>query len=90
MSGQTLIHTGIDFDKQGKQSGHLSIPYSYNLGGWASLLVPLTVIRNGDGPTVLAMAGNHGDEYPGQVAILKLCRELDERGIAGKESLGQD
>ena len=22
------------------------------------------------------MAGNHGDEYPGQVAILKLCREL--------------
>ncbi|MEO7653431.1 MAG: succinylglutamate desuccinylase/aspartoacylase family protein, partial [Bryobacteraceae bacterium] len=84
MGDETLIHTGIDFDRQGTQSGHLSSPYSYNLGGWANLLVPLTVIRNGDGPTVLAMAGNHGDEYPGQVAILKLCRELDERGISGR------
>lgn len=84
MGGETLIHTSIDFDRHGKQSGHLAIPYSYNLGGWANLLVPLTVIRSGKGPTVLAMAGNHGDEYPGQVAILKLCRELDERAITGR------
>ena len=25
------------------------------------------------------MAGNHGDEYPGQVAILRLMRELDQQ-----------
>ncbi len=70
----TQIHSEIDFDLQGKQRGHLAIPYSHNLGGWANLLIPICVIRNGDGPTVLLMAGNHGDEYPGQVAILKLWR----------------
>jgi predicted deacylase len=64
---------------RGKQRGHLGIPYSHNLGGWANLLIPICVIRNGDGPTVLLMAGNHGDKYPGQVAILKLWRELERR-----------
>ena len=96
----TQIHATVDFHRPGKQHGHLMIPYSYNLGGWANLMVPITVIQNGephadkdgdgvrdtdhDGPTVLAMAGNHGDEYPGQVAILKLCRELQEADVRGR------
>jgi len=62
--------------------------------------VPITVIQNGDrntdkdgdgirdtdhdGPTALVLAGNHGDEYPGQVAILKLCRELQESDVCGR------
>ena len=29
------------------------------------------------------LAGNHGDEYPGQVAILKLMRELQPEQVAG-------
>lgn len=77
------IHTDIDFARDGKQSGVLAIPYSYNLGGWANLMVPISVIRNGDGPAVLLMAGNHGDEYPGQVAILKLWRELRAQDVSG-------
>jgi predicted deacylase len=81
----TQIHTEIDFDlTRGKQRGHLTIPYSHNLGGWANLLIPICVIRNGDGPTVLLMAGNHGDEYPGQVAILKLWRELEPEHVTGR------
>ena len=80
----TQIHTGIDFNQaHGKQCGHLAIPYSHNLGGWANLRVPIARIRNGDGPVVLLMAGNHGDEYPGQVAILKLWRELTPEQVAG-------
>lgn len=78
------IHSTVNFDTDGKQHGTLGIPYSYNMGGWANLLVPITVIRNGDGPTALVMAGNHGDEYPGQVAILKLCRELQAADVAGR------
>lgn len=81
---ETQIHSSVDFDQPGKQHGHLFIPYSYNLGGWANLMVPVTVIQNGDGPTALAMAGNHGDEYPGQVAILKLCRELQTEQVRGR------
>ena len=83
MSG-TQIHTDIDFTQaHGKQCGHLAIPYSHNLGGWANLRVPVCTIRNGTGPVVLLMAGNHGDEYPGQVAILKLWRELAPEDVAG-------
>lgn len=79
------IHTEIDFGQSyGRQRGHLAIPYSYNMGGWANLLVPVSLIANGEGPTVLLMAGNHGDEYPGQVAILRLWRELEPEMVQGK------
>ncbi|MBI1914580.1 MAG: succinylglutamate desuccinylase/aspartoacylase family protein [Planctomycetes bacterium] len=78
------IHVTVDFDRAGKQYGHLCVPYSYNLGGWANLLVPVAVVRNGAGPTVLVLAGNHGDEYPGQVAILRLMRELRPEQVRGR------
>lgn len=78
------MHCSVDYDLPGKQHGHLAVPYSYNLGGWANLLLPITVISNGPGPNVLLMAGNHGDEYPGQVAILKLMRELTTEHIRGR------
>ncbi len=78
------IHVSIDLHQPGKQHGHLYVPYSYNLAGWANLMLPLTVINNGPGPQVLLLAGNHGDEYPGQIAILKLCRELGIQDIQGR------
>jgi predicted deacylase len=81
---QSQIHATVDFDRAGKQHGHLCVPYSYNLGGWANLLVPVAVVRNGDGPTVLVLAGNHGDEYPGQVAVLRLMRELRAEQVRGR------
>ena len=78
------VHTTIDYQRdQAKQCAHLAIPYSHNLGGWANLQVPIAVIRNGPGPVVLLMAGNHGDEYPGQVAIMHLWRELDVPDVSG-------
>jgi N-alpha-acetyl-L-2,4-diaminobutyrate deacetylase len=79
----TQIHSTIDLDAGGAQYGHLAIPYSYNLGGWANLQVPIASLRNGNGPAVLLMAGNHGDEYPGQVAILNLWRELQAHDVTG-------
>jgi N-alpha-acetyl-L-2,4-diaminobutyrate deacetylase len=81
---KTQIYCPIDFERPGKQQGYLQVPYSYNLGGWAQVMVPITVIANGTGPTALVMAGNHGDEYPGQVAILKLCRELQPEQVQGR------
>ncbi len=29
-------------------------------------MIPMTIIANGQGPTVLVMGGNHGDEYQGK------------------------
>ena len=81
---KTQIHATLNFEQQGKQLGHLAVPYSYNLAGWANLQIPAAVIAGGQGPTVLLMAGNHGDEYPGQVAILKLMRELQVDDVQGR------
>src|SRR5262245_28529435 len=78
------IHSTVDFARAGKQIGHLGVPYSYNLGGWASIMLPVGVVAGGRGPTVLVMAGNHGDEYPGQVAILKLMREIEPDQVRGR------
>ncbi|MDJ0944405.1 MAG: succinylglutamate desuccinylase/aspartoacylase family protein [Kiloniellales bacterium] len=44
----------------------------------------MVTIRNGDGPTVLLMSGNHGDEYEGQIALTKLCSELEPTDIRGR------
>ncbi len=79
------IHASVNFQMTGKQHGHLYLPYSYNLAGWANLMIPITVLNAGRrGPTALVMAGNHGDEYPGQVAILRLVRELTVDQVLGR------
>jgi len=78
------IKTTIDFSAAGRQVGILTIPYSYNLSGWAQLQIPIATIARGPGPTVLVMAGNHGDEYPGQIAIMRLLRELKIEEIRGR------
>jgi ectoine utilization protein EutE len=79
-----MIFTSLDFDRQGKQQGFLQLPYSHNLGGWANVMIPITLIANGAGPTVLVMGGNHGDEYQGQIAAMKLARELTPEQVTGR------
>jgi N-alpha-acetyl-L-2,4-diaminobutyrate deacetylase len=79
-----MIFTSLDFDRQGKQQGFLQVPYSHNLGGWANVMIPITVITNGEGPTVLVMGGNHGDEYQGQIAAMKLAREVTPDQVTGR------
>ena len=78
------IRATVDFAAQGKQYGHLYVPYSYNLGGWANLMLPVAVIARGTGPTALVLAGNHGDEYPGQIAVMRLLRELTPEHVSGR------
>lgn len=78
------IHTSIDFDSSGMQRGRLEVPNSYNLSGWAQVMVPVQVMAHGSGPTVLLMGGNHGDEYVGQVAVLRLMQELKLEHIQGR------
>jgi N-alpha-acetyl-L-2,4-diaminobutyrate deacetylase len=79
-----MLFTALDLDKPGKQQGFLQVPYSHNLGGWANVMIPITVVANGQGPTVLMLGGNHGDEYQGQVAAMKLARELTPDMVTGR------
>ena len=74
----------IDFSRRGKQVGHLSLAKITNTAGWASTFVHIAQVANGDGPTVLVLAGNHGDEYEGQVAALRLLQELQPERVSGR------
>jgi N-alpha-acetyl-L-2,4-diaminobutyrate deacetylase len=84
MAERTQIVTDVDYDRAGKQQGYLRVPYSHNNAGWANILIPITVVANGSGPTFLALGGNHGDEYEGPVALMKLARQIQPRDVHGR------
>ena len=74
----------VDLDRPGKQIGHLMVPHSPDDDAWGVTRVPLAVIANGDGPTVIVQGGNHGDEYEGPIAIGELIRDLDPGEVQGR------
>jgi N2-acetyl-L-2,4-diaminobutanoate deacetylase len=76
--------TTVDLDREGKQVGFLMIPHSPNDDAWGATRVPLAVIKNGSGPTVVLEGGNHGDEYEGPITICELIRELDPGRVQGR------
>ncbi|HQZ11846.1 MAG TPA: succinylglutamate desuccinylase/aspartoacylase family protein [Devosia sp.] len=77
------IANPIDFGKMGRQTGQLRVPADPKIGG-PDTLVPIVSIANGTGPTVLVSGGNHGDEYEGQIAALRLIREIDPAQVSGR------
>ncbi|MFB3819732.1 MAG: succinylglutamate desuccinylase/aspartoacylase family protein [Candidatus Methylomirabilales bacterium] len=84
MTGTTRIYTDVDYEKDGKQVGWLYLPYSVTRSAYGNIAIPIAVFKNGTGPGVLLMAGNHGDEYEGQVGLCKLVRSLDPGRIRGR------
>ena len=74
----------VDLDQPGKQVGFVMIPHSPNDDAWGVTRIPLAVIANGNGPTVIIEGGNHGDEYEGPIIISELIRELQPGEIAGR------
>lgn len=81
--GQAAYCT-FDLLHRGKQSGYLRIADSTNGSGWGYHSVPITSIRNDEGPRILVLGGNHGDEYEGQIAALTLARRLVPDDIRGQ------
>lgn len=80
----TTLFTEIDFERDGKQVGRVNLPYSVTRSAYGVIPIPLAVIKNGAGPTVFLMAGNHGDEYEGQIALGNLIRDLEPESVAGR------
>lgn len=74
----------VDFDADGIQHGFLRLPYSRDDAAWGSVMIPVTVIRNGAGPTALLTGGNHGDEYEGPIALFELARSLRAQDVTGR------
>ncbi len=78
------ISPTIPFDQDGAHHGFLRLPYSRDDSAWGSVMIPITVIRNGDGPTALLTGANHGDEYEGPVALMDLAATLTSAEITGR------
>lgn len=80
----TKVFTDLDYAGQGKQVTVLRVPNSNNLSGWGTISVPIAMIANGDGPTVMVTAGVHGDEFEGQITVTKLLRRLTPDKVRGR------
>lgn len=81
---RSRITTRVPLDEDGKHCGFLSLPYSTHESAYGRIQIPFVCIRNGGGPTALLVAGNHGDEYEGQIALGRLIRELEPHHIDGR------
>ena len=80
----TPIVPTIALEGPGKRHGFLRLPHSRDDSAWGSVMIPVTVIENGEGPTALLTGGNHGDEYEGPIALRQLAWELEPQDIAGR------
>jgi N-alpha-acetyl-L-2,4-diaminobutyrate deacetylase len=78
------ISASVDFGADGVQHGFLRLPYSRDDSAWGSVMIPITVIKRGEGPTALLTGGNHGDEYEGPVALFDLARTLEADRVRGR------
>lgn len=74
----------VDLDGPGKRVGFVMIPHSPDDDAWGVTRVPIAVIANGEGPTVVIEGGNHGDEYEGPLVISELIRDLAPEAITGR------
>ncbi len=44
------IAASVDFQRDGVQHGHLKLPYSRDDSAWGAVMIPVCVVKNGDGP----------------------------------------
>ena len=78
------VELEIDLNLDGWHQGYARVPHSVHRSAYGFIPVPIISIKNGEGPVVLLMAGNHGDEYEGQITLGKLARTLAVEQIRGQ------
>ncbi len=83
MTESPIVPT-IPLDAQGVHHGFLKLPHSRDDSAWGAVMIPITVIANGEGPTALLTGANHGDEYEGPIALQELAMSLKPAEIKGR------
>jgi N2-acetyl-L-2,4-diaminobutanoate deacetylase len=78
------ISATVDYEKDGVQHGFLRLPYSRDDSAWGAIMMPITVAKNGEGPTALLTGANHGDEYEGPIALMDLAASIDTTQLSGR------
>jgi uncharacterized protein len=83
ISNNLAVSTDIDLDRDGTFHSTVWMSYSSNTSAYGRIGIPITSIRHGAGPGVLFLAGTHGDEYEGQIALRRLALNMDHNSIRG-------
>ncbi len=78
------VTSDLDLEASGKRGGSFGLAHSNNRFAFSTIQSPLGVIRGGDGPTALVCAGNHGDEYEGQIIVRRLFELLEPNDLTGR------
>ena len=81
---ESPVSSTIDFEKKGVQHGFLKLPHSRDDSAWGSIVIPITAVKNGKGPTILFTGAKHGDEYEGPVALFDLANDIKVEEISGR------
>ena len=55
----SLVKSTIDFEQDGLQHGFLKLPHSHDESAYGSVMIPISMAKNGEGPTALLTGGNH-------------------------------
>ncbi len=74
----------VPYDEDGVHHGFLRLPFSRDDSAWGHIMIPISVIRHGEGPTALLTGGSHGDEYEGPIALQNLAMSLAQEEVTGR------
>ena len=82
------VKSTIDFEQDGLQHGFLKLPHSHDESAYGSVMIPISMVKKGEGPTALLTGGNHGDEYEGPIALFDLAQNNRPPTNPGKGDSG--
>jgi len=83
-AAMSRLAADIDLGAEGKATGFVRVPHSVHRSAYGWIPIPIVRIKNGNGPSVLMQAGNHGDEWEGQIGLGNLIRSLEPKDIKGR------
>jgi uncharacterized protein len=83
-AAMSRLAADIDLNAEGKATGFVRVPHSVHRSAYGWIPIPIVRIKNGDGPNVLMQAGNHGDEWEGQIGLGTLIRSIEPKDIKGR------
>jgi predicted deacylase len=83
-AAMSRLSADIDLMADGKATGFVRVPHSVHRSAYGWIPIPIVRLKNGAGPSVLMVAGTHGDEWEGQIALGNLIRSLEPRDIKGR------
>lgn len=84
MAQDGALRCNLDFERPGRNFGSVILTHSDDANAFGCLPIPIACLANGSGPTLLLTAGNHGDEYEGQVILHRLAREMPLEALQGR------